>query len=89
MRTPTYTNQFEKDLRRMQRRGKDVQKIKIVIAVLINEEPLPERYRDHVLVGNYKGRRACHIESDWLLIYKLVDNEIIFERTESHSDLFE
>jgi mRNA interferase YafQ len=88
MRIPSYTNQFEKDLRRMQRRGKDVEKIKTVIVALINNEPLAERYRDHVLVGNYRGRRECHIEPDWLLIYKLVDDEIIFERTGSHSDLF-
>jgi mRNA interferase YafQ len=72
----------------MQRRGKDVEKIKTVIVALINNEPLAERYRDHVLVGNYRGRRECHIEPDWLLIYKLVDDEIIFERTGSHSDLF-
>ena len=89
MRRPAYTNQFERDLRRMERRGKDTDKIKAVIAMLISEEPLPEQHRDHVLIGNYKGRRACHIEPDWLLVYKLVDDEIIFERTGSHSDLFE
>lgn len=46
-------------------------------------------YRDHQLVGNYMGRRECHIESDWLLIYKLEDDTIIFERTGTHSDLFQ
>ena len=89
MRTPSYTTQFEKDLRRMLRRGKRVEKIKIVIAALINQEPLSERYRDHPLTGDYKNRRECHIEPDWLLIYKLLEDEIIFERTGSHSDLFE
>jgi len=89
MRRPAYTNQFERDLRRMERRGKDTDKIKAVIAMLISEEPLSEQHRDHVLIGNYKGRRECHIEPDWLLVYKLVDDEIIFERTGSHSDLFE
>lgn len=89
MRTPSYTNQFAKDLRRMQKRGKDTEKIKVVIVALISEEPLAERYRDHALVGDYKGRRECHVEPDWLLIYKLVSDEIIFERTGTHSDLFE
>ncbi len=89
MRLPAYTNQFERDLRRMERRGKDTEKIKMAIVTLIDEEPLPERYRDHALVGKYKGRRECHIEPDWLLIYKLIDDEIIFERTGTHSDLFE
>lgn len=89
MRALSYTNQFERDLRRMQRRGKDAEKIKTVIAALVNEEPLAEQYRDHALTGNYKGRRECHIEPDWLLIYKLMENEIIFGRTGALSDLFE
>ena len=73
----------------LQRRGKDIEKLKAVLAALINEEPLAERYRDHPLKGNYKNRRECHLEPDWLLIYKLNDDEIIFERTGRHSDLFE
>ena len=89
MRTPNFTNQFERDLRRMQKRGKEIEKLKTVIAVLVEEQPLAERYRDHVLVGNWRGRRECHIEPDWLLIYKLQADEIIFERTGSHADLFE
>ena len=89
MRTPGYTTQFERDLRLMQRRGKDTGKLKTILTALINEEPLPERQRDHPLLGNYKGRRECHVEPDWLLIYKLVNNEIIFERTGTHGDLFE
>ena len=88
MRAPSYTHQFENDLRRVLRRGKDVEKIKTVIAILIEEEPLAERYRDHALLGNYKSRRECHIEADWLLVYKLASDEIIFERTGTHSDLF-
>jgi mRNA interferase YafQ len=89
MRTPSYTTQFERDLRLLQRRGKDIEKLKVILTALVNEEPLPERQRDHPLVGNYRDRRECHIESDWLLIYKLVSNEIIFERTGTHDDLFE
>ena len=72
----------------MLKRGKDAEKLKLVIASLVDEEPLAERYRDHPLVGNYRGRRECHLEPDWLLIYKALVDEIIFERTGSHSDLF-
>jgi mRNA interferase YafQ len=89
MRTPSYSTQIERDLRLMQRRGKDVQKFKTIISALINEEPLAERQHDHSLSGNYSGRRECHIEPNWLLIYKLHNDEIIFERTGTHSDLFE
>jgi len=89
MRTPIYTTQFDRDLRLLQRRGKEIEKLKQVLAALINEEPLAERYRDHPLKGNYRNRRECHLEPDWLLIYKLNDAEITFERTGTHSDLFE
>jgi mRNA interferase YafQ len=89
MRKPGYTTQFERDLRLMQRRGKNVQKFKAILSTLINEEPLAERQHDHPLAGPYSGRRECHIEPDWLLIYKLINEEIIFERTGTHADLFE
>jgi mRNA interferase YafQ len=89
MRLPSFTNQFEKDLKKMEKRGKALSKIKKVIRKLVDEERLEAKFKDHKLVGNYKGRRECHIESDWLLIYKLMDAEIVFERTGSHSDLFE
>lgn len=89
MPKPSFTRQFEKDLKRMEKRGKELQKIKEVMSLLIAEEQLAERYRDHTLIGNYKGRRECHIEPNWLLIYKLEEEGIIFERTGTHSDLFE
>jgi mRNA interferase YafQ len=86
---PSFTNQFGKDLKKMERRGKTLSKIKKAIRKHVNEERLEPKFKDHKLIGNYKGRRECHIESDWLLIYKLIDTEIIFERTGSHSDLFD
>ncbi len=89
MRTPSYTRQFAKDLKRMEKRGKVFKKIKTIIKKLVNEERLAPKYRDHKLIGNYKRRRECHVEPDWLLIYKIIDSEIIFERTGTHSDLFE
>ena len=88
MLTPVYTRQFEKDIKRVKRQGKNLEKIKIIIRTLLQEKPLDPIHRDHKLIGNYQGRRECHIESDWLLIYKIEVERIIFERTGSHSDLF-
>lgn len=85
---PTYTNQFEKDLKRALKSSRNVQKIKTLIEKLINQENLENKYRDHILLGKYKGRRECRIEPDWLLIYKMTSEAIIFERTGSHSELF-
>jgi len=73
----------------MEKRREHPEKIKKIIRNLINEERLDAKYKDHKLIGNYKGRRECHIEPDWLLIYKIEDSVIIFERTGTHSDLFE
>lgn len=89
MLKPSFTKQFDRDLKRMLKRGKEKEKIKFIVSRLINEERLEPKYNDHKLIGNYEGRRACHIEPDWLLIYKLEKEKIIFERTGTHSDLFE
>ena len=89
MLTPTYTRQFERDIKRLKKRGKNLDKLKIIISSLVDEEPLDSIHRDHKLIGNWKGRRECHIESDWLLIYKTELERIIFERTGTHSDLFQ
>ena len=88
MQTPVFTRQFEKDVKRVQRRGKNLEKMKIVIRSLIEEEDLDPIHRDHKLIGNWQGRRECHIESDWLLIYKISEGQIVFERTGTHSDFF-
>jgi mRNA interferase YafQ len=88
MLTPVYTRQFERDIKRMKKRGKNFEKLKIIIRSLISEEVLDSIHRDHKMLGNWKGRRECHIESDWLLIYKPDKDQIIFERTGTHSDLF-
>jgi len=88
MYTPVYANQFSKDVRRVQNRRKNLEKLKIILQSLIAGEQLDPIHRDHKLIGNYQGRRECHIEANWLLIYKLKENQIIFERTGTHSDLF-
>ena len=82
------TKQFKKDVKRMRKRGKDLEKVKAVIDLLVDEEPLPPKNRDHKLGGNWIGRRDCHIEPDWILIYKLTVDELLLERTGTHSDLF-
>jgi mRNA interferase YafQ len=89
VRIPSYTKQFAKDQKGMEKRGKSPEKIKNIIKKLVDEERLDVNYKDHKLIGNYKGRRECHVEQDWLLIYKIIDSEIIFEKTGTHSDLFE
>jgi mRNA interferase YafQ len=105
MRTPITTGRFEKDVKRMGKRGKDLSKLTQVLRQLIDEEPLEARQRDHALSGNYAGHRECHIEPDWLLIYqvgtralRVFDDSrgaevetpvVIFERTGTHADLFE
>ncbi len=88
MLTPVYTRQFEKDIKRMRKRGKNLEKLKSIIRSLVDEAPLDALHRDHKLIGSWQGRRECHIESDWLLVYKLEHTSIIFERTGTHSDLF-
>jgi len=88
MLKPSYTKQFEKDLKRIIKRGKDKNRIKQIILSLTNEEQLDREFRGHKLLSIFQGRRECHIESDWFLIYKLEPNRIIFERTGPHSDLF-
>ncbi len=88
MLTPVYARQFGKDVKRMERRGKNIEKLKMIVRSLIAGEPLDPLHRNHKLIGNWQGRRECHIESDWLLIYSAEESRIIFERTGSHSDLF-
>jgi len=85
---PIYTKQFEKDLKRSLKRSKRMEKFKLVAEDLIEGQDLDPLHRDHKLIGNVVCRRECHLESDWLLIYKLEESRVIFERMGSHSDLF-
>lgn len=88
MKTISRTSQFKRDVKRMQRQGKDLEKLKEVLESLVKGERLASKYRDHVLVGQYKGTRECHIEPDWLLIYELAESQIVLIRTGAHSELF-
>lgn len=84
------TNRFKKDLKLAQKRGYDIALLGAVVDSLAAGEALPEKHKDHSLVGDYAGCRECHITPDWLLIYELADDELILylTRTGSHSDLF-
>ena len=90
MRTFSRTSQFKKDVKRVEKRGKDLAKLKAALELLIDGEPLPPAFKDHPLRGNFAGSWDCHIEPDWVLIYTLTENDghVRFERTGTHSDLF-
>ena len=85
------TSMFKKDLKIIKKRGYDISLLDNVVNTLAYGKPLDAKYRDHNLIGNYKGCRECHITSDWLLIYEIADNELLIlylTRTGTHSDLF-
>lgn len=84
------TSQFKKDFKLAKKRGLDLSKLRYVIGTLANGEKLPREYREHPLKGDYYGCLECHIEPDWLLLYRIEDELMILslQRTGSHSDLF-
>lgn len=92
MLKPEFTGQFKKDYKLAVKRGCNPIELQKVITLICSEQPLPEKYRDHPLMNsrNYKDVRECHIEPDWLLIYKIQKDILILKliRTGSHSDLF-
>lgn len=84
------TSQFKKDFKLAVKRDCNVEKLQKVVTILASGETLPDEYRDHSLRGNYIGYRECHIEPDWLLVYKISENVLVLTlyRTGTHSDLF-
>lgn len=92
MLKPEFSGQFKKDYKLAVKRGCDPKKLEGVVRLLCNEQPLPEKYKDHALTNSrdYKGMRECHIQPDWLLVYKIVHETLILQliRTGTHSDLF-
>lgn len=89
MLTLVWTGKFKKDVKRVERRGKDMDKFKAVLSLLIEEKPLPTSYMDHPLRGDWAGFRDLHIEPDWLLLYRIEGNELRLARTGTHADLFD
>ena len=92
MLNPEFSGQFKKDYKLALKRGCDPKKLERVITLLCQEEQLPASYRDHALVNsrNYKNVRECHIQPDWLLVYRIVQDRLVLQllRTGTHSNLF-
>ena len=84
------SNQFKRDLKLARKRGCKIEHLRDVVNALANEQKLDEKYRDHRLAGNYNGFRECHIDPDWLLVYRINQDvlELFLFRTGTHSDLF-
>ena len=90
IKTVLYGKQMKRDLKLAHKRGCDFSKLNNVIDILCTTQELPEKYKDHALTGNYRSYKECHIEPDWLLIYKIENDTLalILFRTGTHSDLF-
>ena len=84
------TSQFKKDYKLALKRGLPIQLLEKVVVALAMGEPLPDQNRDHALTGNWVGHRECHIQPNWLLVYRIEDDVLVLtlSRTGSHSDLF-
>jgi mRNA interferase YafQ len=87
-RSVSFTGQFKRDVKLAQKRGKDLEKLRNVIALLVAGGAFPPELRDHPLKGEWRPSRDIHIEPDWILIYTPGENAVRFERTGTHSDLF-
>lgn len=88
MLTRKTSNEFDREYVKQHKRGKDIKKIDELMKLIIEEKPLPPKYKDHALKGNWRGYRDCHIEPNWLLIYKVGAGIAFFARTGSHTDIF-
>lgn len=88
MKPVTQTSQFKRDIKRLKKRGKDLEKLGNVVRLLAADVPLEDKHRNHPLSGMWVGSRDCHIEPDWILIYRNEPDSLFLERSGSHSDLF-
>ena len=90
MLTIKYQSAFKKDYKRIKKRGYDTRLLEKVVGLLAEGQPPPLEYRDHALIGDYSGCRECHIAPDWLLVYEVVERELVLYlmRTGTHSDIF-
>jgi mRNA interferase YafQ len=88
MLKPIHLRKFEDEVEKAKKRGKNIEKLKDVMKLLTLEKSLQKKHRNHKLKGEYVGYWECHIEPDWLLVYKKTESHIIFARTGTHSDLF-
>jgi len=88
MKRVSQTTQFSRDVKKMRKRGKDLSRLQGIVKQLALGKPLPEKHRDHALVGHWQPARDCHVEPDWILIYTADEETLRLERTGTHSDLF-
>lgn len=88
MKNPIYSGMFKRDVKRAEKRGKDMTALRTVLRLLLAGEPIPVIYKDHPLKGNWKHYRDLHIEPDWLLIYKADETNLWLVKTGTHADIF-
>jgi len=88
MRNPVRSSQFKRDVKKAEQRGKRMDKLRTLLQLLIEEQPLPQIYQDHPLKGSWKGHRGAHIEPDWILAYRIEGTDLHLTRTGTHADLF-
>jgi mRNA interferase YafQ len=87
--TPVLSTRFRRDVKRAEKRGKDMDKLRAALSLLIEGSPPPAAYGDHPLKGDWKGFRDLHLEPDWLLLYRVRGDELQLARTGTHADLFD
>jgi mRNA interferase YafQ len=88
MRSAVYTGQFKRDVKRLEKRGKEMEKLRAVIRLLLAGDPLPRELGDHQLKGEWRPSRDLHLEPDWVLIYGIEGDIVRLERTGTHADIF-
>ena len=88
MLNTVYTSSFKKDYKKAKKRGMDLNVLNNVIYKLSHNISLEVKFKDHLLVGNYKNKRECHLLPDWLLIYEIDKDNLVLHRTGTHSELF-
>lgn len=88
MLSPRKSSKFKKDYKRVKSQNHDVARLQEAVEILARGETLPNDYKDHALIGNWAGYRECHLGPDWLLIYKIKEDELLLARLGSHSELF-
>lgn len=88
MLIPRDSRQFKRDVKMAKKRGKDMAKLRELLALLIEEKPLPAKYRNHPLKGDWVSYWDAHLESDWVLIYRVLNGELLLARTGTHQDVF-
>ena len=88
MRIAVRSSQFRRDVKRAEKRGKNLGKLRTLLMLLLDDAELSPHYRDHPLKGEWAGYRDAHVEPDWLLVYRIVGDELQLVRTGTHADLF-